>query len=135
MENIKISSIDNYQLSLNIYNVENPKGYIQVLHGMQEHQNRYKDLALYLNKRGYTVITSDMRSHGENAVELGYFKEKDGYRNRQLVDDHVCCPHCIRRSIRFHSARTTGASQKSYSDLCVGSFSCDGAVSLRYVPH
>ena len=80
MENIKISSIDNYQLSLNIYNVENPKGYIQILHGMQEHQNRYKDLALYLNKHGYTVITSDMRSHGENAVELGYFKEKDGYK-------------------------------------------------------
>ena len=72
MENIKLNSIDNYELSLNIYEVENSKGYIQVIHGMQEHQNRYQSLAMELNKVGYTVITSDIRGHGVNAKELGY---------------------------------------------------------------
>ena len=46
MKNIKLNSIDNYELSLNIYEVENSKGYIQVIHGMQEHQNRYTSFAM-----------------------------------------------------------------------------------------
>ena len=80
MENIIIKSVDNYELSLNIYEVANPKGYIQVIHGMQEHQNRYLPIALALNKAGYTVITSDMRGHGQNAAILGYFSDNEGYK-------------------------------------------------------
>lgn len=85
MENIIIESVDRYELSVNIYEVKNPKGYIQVIHGMQEHQNRYINLAIELNKAGYTVITSDMRGHGANCNELGYFSHKNG--DKLLLDD------------------------------------------------
>lgn len=80
MENVILKSMDGYELSLNIYKVDNSKGYVQVIHGMQEHQNRYIILANHLNSLGYTVITSDIRGHGPNAKELGYFAEKDGYK-------------------------------------------------------
>lgn len=96
MENIKLNSIDNYELSLNIYEVENSKGYIQVIHGMQEHQNRYTSLAMELNKVGYTVITSDIRGHGVNAKELGYFAECDGYK-LVLEDQKVITNYILNR--------------------------------------
>lgn len=80
MQNIKLNSNDNYELSLNIYSIDNPKGYIQIIHGMQEHQNRYLDIIKYLNNEGFAVISSDMRGHGENAPILGYFANKGGYK-------------------------------------------------------
>ena len=93
MENIKLKSIDEYELSLNIYQVKKPKGYIQVIHGMQEHQNRYTKLALELNEAGYTVITSDIRGHGVNAPVLGYFAEHDGYKlvlaDQKVITDYI----------------------------------------------
>ena len=79
MENVVIKSIDDYELSLNIYTVNNPKGYIQIIHGMQEHQNRYIEIIKYLNENNFTVISSDTRGHGENAKELGYFANSKGY--------------------------------------------------------
>lgn len=85
MENILINSIDNYELSLNVYEVENAKGYIQILHGMQEHQGRYLDVINHLTNAGYTVISSDMRAHGANAKVFGYFAEKNGWK--LLIED------------------------------------------------
>lgn len=85
MENILINSIDNYELSLNVYEAENAKGYIQILHGMQEHQGRYLDVINHLTNAGYTVISSDMRAHGANAKVFGYFAEKNGWK--LLIED------------------------------------------------
>ena len=56
----------------------NIKGAVQIIHGMCEHQLRYKPLAGFLNENGYAVVTSDLRGHGENVAvenELGYFGE------------------------------------------------------------
>lgn len=93
MENIKIKANDGYELSLNIYHVENPKGYVQVIHGMQEHQMRYMPLALELNKVGYTVVTSDIRGHGPNAKVLGFFADNDGYKlvldDQKLITNYI----------------------------------------------
>ena len=52
------------------------KGTVQIVHGMAEHQRRYKDFAEFLKSNGYVVVTSDLRGHGENVTideELGYF--------------------------------------------------------------
>lgn len=59
-------------------NKKDVKGTVQIVHGMCEHQLRYKNLAAFLNKNGYAVITSDLRGHGDNVSvenELGYFGE------------------------------------------------------------
>lgn len=83
MKKIVLKAKDGYKLDLHIFeavNVDSVKGYIQIIHGMEEHQERYEDFILVLNKAGYTVISSDMRGHGKSAPELGFFKEKDGYK-------------------------------------------------------
>ncbi|MDY2889664.1 MAG: alpha/beta hydrolase [Candidatus Caccosoma sp.] len=79
MEEAKLKSIDNYELNLHIFKVNNPKGYIQLIHGMEEHQERYEPFIEQLNKQNYTVISSNMRGHGSDAKNLGFFKEKKGY--------------------------------------------------------
>ena len=79
MEKIIIKAKDGYRLCLHIFEVKNPKGYVQIIHGMEEHQERYESLAERLNAAGYTVITSDMRGHGQTAPVLGYFGEKRGW--------------------------------------------------------
>jgi alpha-beta hydrolase superfamily lysophospholipase len=86
MKEITIKSKDGYELNVHAFEVENPKGYIQLLHGMEEHQERYEGFAKVLNDAGYSFFTSDMRGHGYKAPKLGYFKEKDGYK--YLLEDY-----------------------------------------------
>ncbi|NLZ25790.1 MAG: alpha/beta hydrolase [Clostridiales bacterium] len=54
--------------------VRNPKGVVQIVHGMAEHAKRYDSFAQYLNKNGYIVWADDHRAHGATEPEssLGY---------------------------------------------------------------
>ena len=65
-------------------NVQNPKGTIQIAHGLVEYHGRYDDLANFLNKNGYIVFCNDHLGHGlhvKNGSKKGYFSEEDGYEN------------------------------------------------------
>ena len=78
MRELFIESFDKHKLCLNIYdNVKNPVGVVQIIHGMQEHQGRYKEFAEFLNKNKYIVYLSDLRGHGKtriNSEPWGYSK-------------------------------------------------------------
>lgn len=88
MENIIIESqYDQREIYCIYYPVENPKAVVQIIHGMKEHQERYKDFALFLNQNGYSVITSDLRGHGKHAILLGYMEGKHPWK--ALVLDQV----------------------------------------------
>ncbi len=88
MENIVLKSeYDSLNIYTNLYDVENPKGVVQIVHGMKEHQKRYSDFANFLNQNGYAVITSDLRGHGKNASLLGYMEGKKSYE--ALVADQA----------------------------------------------
>lgn len=54
------------------------KAAILLLHGMQEHSGRYRNLANYLKDRGYAVLTYDQTGHGHTATskkQLGFFRK------------------------------------------------------------
>jgi len=95
MEEVFVKAKDNYGLCLHIFAVNNPKGYVQIIHGMEEHQERYEGFIGILNEAGYTVVSSDMRGHGKNAPVLGFFKEKDGYK--YLLSDQRRITEYIKR--------------------------------------
>ena len=58
----------------------NPKGCVEIIHGMAEHRKRYDDFAEYLRDNGYVVVTFDLPGHGESSGEmLGYFGESNGW--------------------------------------------------------
>ena len=88
MENVVLKSeYDSLNIYTNLYDVENPKGVVQIVHGMKEHQERYSDFANFLNQNGYAVMTSDLRGHGKNASLLGYMEGKKSHE--ALVADQV----------------------------------------------
>ena len=101
MENIVLKASDGYALSLAVFESEHPRGYIQIIHGMEEHKERYEAFAEQLRQVGFTVVTSDMRGHGEHAPKLGFFKEKDG--DRYLLSDQVQITAYIRE--RFQTEK------------------------------
>lgn len=87
MKEMILKAKDGYNLTVHVFEAENPKAIIEVAHGMEEHQERYEDFANYLVSNGYTVVTADMRGHGKNAEVLGYFNNDNAAE--QLVYDQL----------------------------------------------
>jgi len=55
-----------------------PKGVLQIVHGMAEHKERYFAFMEYLAERGYASIIHDHRGHGESVKseeDLGFMYE------------------------------------------------------------
>lgn len=54
---------------------ENPIATVQIIHGMNEHKERYYPFMDFLVKKGFAVIIADNRGHGKsinNPEDLGY---------------------------------------------------------------
>lgn len=63
-------------------NVENPKGTIQIAHGLVEYHDRYDEFAKFLNEHGYIVYCNDHLGHGLHVKKgelKGYFADENGY--------------------------------------------------------
>lgn len=67
--NFKIKSSSGQMLDVNFYETENPKGTVQLLHGMQEHKERYDKFANFLVENGYNVVIHDHLGHGKSISE------------------------------------------------------------------
>ncbi len=64
--------------------VGEPKGIVQISHGMCEYIERYVDFAEFLSQMGYVVCANDHLGHGHTVFsldELGYFSPVDGWQN------------------------------------------------------
>ena len=75
------------------------RGTVQIIHGMAEHQRRYKDFSEFLKSSGYVVATSDLRGHGVNVkreADLGYVG--DNGASNIVSDCHdmtkIICERC-----------------------------------------
>lgn len=77
-----ISSYDGLSLEILCVESENPKGIVQISHGMAENKERYLPLMEFFSEHGYTAVMHDHRGHGKSVrqqEDLGYFyngKEK-----------------------------------------------------------
>ena len=91
MKTKKLKGYNDYESFCYIWdNVENPKGVVQIIHGMQEHAKRYKDFAEFLNKNGYIVFASDLRGHGQTAlINNAKFGYSDGDIFMEIVNDQI----------------------------------------------
>lgn len=55
-----------------------PKGCVQIIHGMEEHKERYLPFARFLADNGYHVFLSDLRGHGKEAPILSHIADSKG---------------------------------------------------------
>ena len=85
MKELKLKTRDNFNLALAVFEHDDPKAVVQIVHGAKEHKERYYDFASYLNQNGYAVIVSDNRGHGASVDDnypLSYMDD-----SRKIVDD------------------------------------------------
>lgn len=69
-------SFDGKEIFVNEWtDVQNPKGVVQIVHGMVEYGARYDGFARFLNEHGFVVVADDHRGHGNtDSDSLGYCK-------------------------------------------------------------
>ena len=85
----KFTSFDNTILQCYIWNdVKNPKGVVQISHGMAEHARRYDAFAQFLNAAGYIVYADDHRAHGMTSTKQSK-KGIYGYHKGDIFGDTV----------------------------------------------
>lgn len=72
---------NNRKIFVNIWDtVANPKGVIQIIHGMSEYGARYEQFAHYFNLKGYIVVANDHYGHN-NSIEKFYGElPKEGFK-------------------------------------------------------
>ncbi len=89
MKNEKFKSFDGTMLQCYLWDdVRNPKGVVQIAHGMAEHARRYDDFANFLNKNGYIVFADDHRAHGLTSAKQSS-KGVKGYHKGDIYNDTV----------------------------------------------
>jgi len=82
------SPFDAQKLKAYVYEKAKAKALVVILHGMADHQARYKALATHLNEAGFKVLTLDQRGHGESLYDgtlKGHFADENGWE-RNLED-------------------------------------------------
>lgn len=83
-----ISETDGLEISAFLAMPEGePKGIVQIVHGMNEYKERYLDFAEFLVSSGYAVGMHDHRGHGKSVKcfeDLGYMYEG---RSEGLLED------------------------------------------------
>ncbi len=94
MKEFNIIAADGLKLSAALFECENPKAVIQVIHGAKEHKERYYDFIEFLNSKGYAVIITDNRGHG-HSINQQYFRGHfDGIM--QVVEDQYIVTQYIK---------------------------------------
>lgn len=75
--------------------VQEPKGIVQIAHGMVEHTLRYDAFAKKCNEAGYIVVADEHRGHGNTDPDtLGY---SDGDMFRETVEDMLFLMRMIKK--------------------------------------
>ena len=89
MKELDVISFDKTPIHCYLWDdVENPKGVIQLSHGMCEHGARYDEMARMFNSNGYIVFADDHRAHGKTETDENRGKH-DGEIEKDTVKDLV----------------------------------------------
>ena len=92
-QEVTLAAKDGYELALRVYDTAEPKAVVKFIHGMEEHQGRYRAFAEFLQSDGYTVVTADLRGHGKTAPMVSHIAGRDGYllllEDEQVILDFI----------------------------------------------
>ena len=78
MNTFYLTTADSHQTFVRSWSIEQPRAIVQIVHGMNEHSNRYDEFALFLNTKGFAVYATDHRGHGHSTLDeerVGYIGE------------------------------------------------------------
>lgn len=72
-----ITTLDNIQLYVTGWLVDDARAAILIVHGIGEHSGRYHHVIRALNRRGYSVFTYDQRGHGKSGGQRMHIDTPD----------------------------------------------------------
>ena len=90
-----------------VWEPDDPRGAVQLTHGMAEHIDRYEPFAMYLAQNGFLVYGMDMASHGKSLradKPRGFFGEESGWDaliedmrtlRRSVMTEHAALPSVL----------------------------------------
>lgn len=79
-----LKSFDSLYLSVDIYEVNNPRAVVHIIHGLRDHKLRYQELISWLNANNFNVVIADLRGHGKSISDkypIGYIASMDELLN------------------------------------------------------
>jgi alpha-beta hydrolase superfamily lysophospholipase len=77
------------QVYSQLWEIEDPKAIVQIVHDMSEHSGRYAELASILNGAGYSVYANDLIGHGiSKQGHKGAFAREEGGFDALIEDIH-----------------------------------------------
>ncbi len=93
---IYLTNTDGHDIFIRLYEANNPKGIVHIVHGMAEHSYNYLDFINFLVDNGYTVVAHDHRGHGKSISD----KYPNGYMrlSEELVDDTYAVNTFVRQT-------------------------------------
>ena len=72
MEKLTFVAKDGKTIHYRVWEAAEPKGLLQISHGMAESPSRYEEYAEYMAEKGYVVFADDHRAHGDTDNCSGY---------------------------------------------------------------
>jgi len=88
-----LSTPDGTLLYSRLYENQNARGHILLVHGFGEHSGRYEALIAHLLGKGYSVTTYDQRGHGKSAGLYGHVDRFTQYEEDLEFMVSMVCAH------------------------------------------
>jgi len=87
MTDIFLTTKDGVKIAANLYEAENPVGWLVLTHMMPAAKESWRSFAAELQKYGYESIAVDLRGHGESeAGPDGFLKFSDSEHQKSIMD-------------------------------------------------
>jgi alpha-beta hydrolase superfamily lysophospholipase len=82
---------DGLRLEVHLWDVDEPRGVVLLVHGLGEHGGRYAEVAEHLNRRGLRVVAPDHRGHGRSAGAPTHVSSFDLFLDDlRRVEEGIC---------------------------------------------
>ena len=98
MNKIFLTTKDNVKIAANLYEVENPIGWLVLVHMMPATKESFQELAQRLQNLGYESIAIDLRGHGESDKgPNGFLKFSDSEHQKSILDLEAAVDYLIEK--------------------------------------
>ncbi len=68
---------DGLAINARCWSVEEPTGWVLLVHGLGDHSGRFEHVARRLNRAGFSVMAPDLRGHGQSGGQRGFVSSFD----------------------------------------------------------
>jgi len=97
MEKIYLTTKDGVKIAANLYPVENPVGWLVLVHMMPATKESWRTWAEELTNQGYESIAIDLRGHGESdGGPNGYLNFSDSQHQKSILDLEAAADYLIK---------------------------------------